>query len=358
MKIGIFDPYLDSLSGGEKYILTAVTCLVSLGHEVSIFWDAKAEREIKSKALEKLGIDITKVAFAENIFAKERPLLWRFFESKKYDAIIFLSDGSIPFVASKLFVHFQFPVEWVNVNSFKTKIKFLRMAKIICNSRFTKSFIDKKFGVKSAVIYPPVPLPKTIKQQKENIILHVGRFGQTHEGKNFKKQDVMINMFKKMVKDGLKDWQFVLVASVREEDEEEFNKLEEQAKGFPIKLIKNPQNSELWQLYAKAKIYWHASGFEEDLQKHPERAEHFGISTVEAMGAGAVPVVIRAGGQREIVDDGENGFLWNTIEECIEETKKLILDDVLREKMAKKAREKASVFSKELFCENLEKIIQ
>ncbi len=356
MKIGIFDPYLDSLSGGEKYMLTIATCLASR-HDVSVFWDENSASYIKEQAKLKLGIDLGNIKFVPNIFGSNVSFITRFLATRKYDYIIVLSDGSIPAVASKLIVHFQFPVEWVDL-SFKTKIKASRIAKVICNSQFTKSFIDKKFGVKSVVLYPPVPLPKTSKQQKENIILHVGRFGKTHEGKNFKKQDVMIEMFKKMVKGGLKNWQFLLAVSVREKDEEEFNKLKEQAKGFPIQFVKNPENKHLWQFYRKAKIYWHATGFGEDIVKHPERAEHFGISTVEAMGAGAVPVVIGAGGQREIVDDGENGFLWNTIEECIEKTKKLVMDGALYEKMAKKAREKASIFGKEQFCENLERIIQ
>lgn len=353
MKIGIFDPYLDSLSGGEKYMLTMAACLSSR-HEVYIFWD---DSSIKLKAKEKLGIELTKVKFTRNIFAQNIYFLSRFLATINYDYIIVLSDGSIPLIASKLIVHFQFPVEWVNV-SFKTKIKFLRIAKIICNSQFTKSFIDRRFGVNSTIVYPPVPLPKISKAKKENIILHVGRFGKTHEGKNFKKQDVMIEMFKKMVNGGLKDWQFTLVVGVRKEDEEEFDKLKEQVKGFPIELVKNPENKHLWQFYNKAKIYWHASGFEEDLQKHPERAEHFGISTVEAMGAGAVPVVIEAGGQREIVDDGENGFLWKTIEECMEKTERLVSDSRLWENLSKQAAKKAAIFGKTRFCEKIGELIR
>ena len=69
--------------------------------------------------------------------------------------------------------------------------------------------------------------------------------------------------------------------------------------------------------YKLAKIYWHASGFGEDLETHPEKAEHFGITTVEAMINGLVPIVIDAGGQKEIVvqdrwvfmEDQKNYFL-------------------------------------------------
>ena len=36
MKIGIFDPYLDDLGGGEKYMMKIAQCL-GKNHDVSIF---------------------------------------------------------------------------------------------------------------------------------------------------------------------------------------------------------------------------------------------------------------------------------------------------------------------------------
>lgn len=357
MKIGIFTPYLNSLSGGEKYILTAAECLSSK-HEVFIFWDPRFESEIKKKAFEKLGINLSAVRFANNIFDRGVSLLFRLFSSRAYDYIIFLSDGSIPFVLSNLIIHFQFPVEWVNAKSFKTKIKFLNIKNVICNSSFTKSYIDKKFGIKSAILYPPTFIGKAKTKQKEKVILHVGRFETNIEGTNFKKQDVMIDVFKEMVRRGLKDWRFVLVVSFKKEDGGNLSKLKKKAQGLPIEFIENPNNSALQIEYGRAQIYWHATGFGEDLIRHPERAEHFGIATVEAMDAGAVPVVINAGGQREIVEDGKNGFLWNTPEELQEKTLQIIHNEDLWQKLSKASKERAKFFSERRFCEELEKIIK
>jgi glycosyltransferase involved in cell wall biosynthesis len=141
-----------------------------------------------------------------------------------------------------------------------------------------------------------------------------------------------------------------LASGVKEEDEEDFSTLEESAKGYPIEFLINSTKDELWSMYNRARIYWHASGYGEDLYRHPELAEHFGISTVEAMGVGVVPVVINAGGQKEIVEDGENGFLWNTLDELEEKTLLLTKDTVRWEKMSQACREKAKQFSKERFC--------
>ncbi len=356
MKIGIFDPYLDSLSGGEKYILTIAKELSSR-HEVFVFWNLSEEKEIRKKSLEKLDINLSSVFFSKNIFSKDVTFLERLNSSREYDLIIYLSDGGIPFVLSKLYLHFQFPVEWVNGNSLLTKIKLLRVNKIICNSFFTKKYIDKKFNVKSNVLYPPIFI-KDKKAVKENIILHVGRFGVDKEGSNFKKQDFMIEMFKKLINRGLKGWEFRLIIGVSKNDAGRLSLLKEEIKSYPISIIDNPPNSILWENYAKAKIYWHATGFGEDLEKHPEQAEHFGISTVEAMGAGAVPVVVNAGGQTEIVENGKNGFLWETSDELLTKTELLSKDSKLWEAMSRESVKRAGKFSGNRFKEELEMIIK
>lgn len=352
MKIDIYDPYLDTLSGGEKYMLSAAICLAD-ENEVFIFWDH--ELEIRKKAQEKLGVNLDKVKFSKNIFLRNVSFIKRFFSTLKYDAIFYLSDGSIPLVYPKLFLHFQFPVEWVKTNSWKMKFKISRIRKVICNSYFTKRYIDKKLNIKSIVVYPPVEIKMAKKVKKENIILNVGRFSLINES-NFKKQDVMIDVFRKLIRANLKDWKFVLVISILEKDLEQFEELKRKAKGLPIEFIVNAKDSLLWELYAKSKIYWHATGFGEDLNIHPEKAEHFGISTVEAMGAGVVPVVINAGGQREIVDDGKNGFLWNKTEELLEKTELLIKEGDLLKKMSLEAIEKAKVFNQEKYRQKIKEI--
>jgi glycosyltransferase involved in cell wall biosynthesis len=349
VKIGIFDPYLDSLSGGEKYMLSIALCLTP-EHDVFIFWDKEKEITIKQTAFKKLGIDLSSIKFYRNIFSRNVSTISRFLESKKFDAIIYLSDGGIPIVGTKLFIHFQFPVEWVNGKSMKTRIKLFFIKKIFCNSYFTKSFIDKKLNVKSDVLYPPIDLHVVNNTKKENIILHVGRFDVNSQESNYKKQDVMINIFKKMVDAGLKNWNFRLIVSAKEKDKDKLNKLKKMSERYPIGIINNISNQKLWEYYSKAKIYWHATGYGEDLQKYPEKAEHFGISTVEAMGAGAVPVVFNAGGQKEIIEDGKNGYLCNSIEGFMSKTNTLIKNGDLLKKMSTESIKRADMFSGNRFC--------
>jgi glycosyltransferase involved in cell wall biosynthesis len=354
VRIGIFDPYLDDLGGGEKYMMTIAERL-SQNHSVDVFWDN--ESDLKS-LLKRFSLDLSRVKLVPNIFSAKISLYKRLLETRKYDAIFFLSDGSLPLVLSKkLLVHIQQPLKTMQAGSVIDRLKIARVSCFFCNSEFTKSFIDKRFHIKTVVLYPPVAFsPKNVK--KENIILHVGRFRvQNVKNEDYKKQGIMIEAFKQMIDKGFKNWKFVLAVSVQEKDKQQFEEMKKNAAGFPIEFLVNKSNDELWDIYSRAKIYWHASGFGEDLEKNPEFAEHFGISTVEAMGAGVVPVVINAGGQREIVQDGINGFLWDTLEELIAKTLKLSGDNSLLNKLSDKAKETSKKFNKEKFCQEVNNLI-
>ncbi len=362
MRIGIFDPYLDDLGGGEKYMVN-IAEILSQNNSVDIFWNNKEDLK---KIAKRFSLDISRISLKENIFSPKYPSYKRYWKTLKYDSVIALSDGSIPIVLSKkLFIHFQQPFPSIEP-SFKNNLKKIRVNAFFCNSYFTKSFIDKEFGIKSKVIYPPVNI-KSKNVKKEDIILNVGRFrvkdvttrvrGSEVAIGDYKKQGVMVNVFKDLVKKGLKGWKFVIATSVNEDEKEIFGDFRKAVENYPIEFLVNKDNEELWEIYSKAKIYWHASGVGEDLENNPEYAEHFGISTVEAMGAGAVPIVINAGGQKEIVENKKNGFLWDNIEELKKITLEMINNAKLLVRLSKEAREVSKNFNKEKFSTEINNLI-
>lgn len=353
MKIGVYDPYLNTLGGGEKYTLTIAECL-SKDHEVFVFWD---DESTLRQAEKRFSVDLSRVRTVPNIFSNKSGLVRRFSNTRKYDRIIYLSDGSIPTVFSKeLFLHFQFPTQWIHSVSPQAKIKLLRVSKIICNSKFTKSYIEKLFKRESIVIYPPVDVEHSFtKTTKENSILTVGRHTRP-SGIDFKKHSFMIEIFKKIVSTK-KDWKFVIVTNSLPQDEQHIVQLKEAAKGFPIEIHKDLAREKVLQMYNKAKIYWHAAGFGEDLATHPELFEHFGIVTVEAMNRGAVPVVFNGGGQKEIVENGRSGYLWNTLDDFIEKTEFLMSHEKDRLKLSKQAFEDSLQFDKKKFCQHISSLL-
>lgn len=207
----------------------------------------------------------------------------------------------------------------------------------------------KHVSEKSTVIYPPVFTEKEMEgrykeKEKRNIIISVGRF---FVADHCKKQLDMVRFFVNH-QDVFSEYEYHLAGSVSNyaADIDYYNQICDIAKkAGNVVIHKDCPYQELMDLYTQAKIFWHATGYQIDENIFPEKTEHFGITTVEAMSFGAVPVVINKGGQKETVVDGETGFLWDTEEQCVENTAKLIRDDGLRRSLAEASVIRAKKFS-------------
>jgi glycosyltransferase involved in cell wall biosynthesis len=219
-------------------------------------------------------------------------------------------------------------------------------------SDFSRRWARRRWGIDCQVVHPPVDT-RFRRVEKEKLILSVGRFAIESEG-HTKKQAEMLAAFRRMEDEGLRGWRYFCVGGLGDTPEHRtyFEELSGIGAGGGAQLVANIERDRLRGLYERAGVFWHAAGYGEDEDTRPIFVEHFGISTVEAMAAGCVPVVINKGGQREIVQHGINGFRWDTLEELREYTGILINDDRLRERMAEAARERARLFSREAFVEN------
>lgn len=341
MKAAIYNPYLDTLGGGERYSLSVATVLKNHGYEVFIEWK---DPLIKKKLEERFGIDLTGINFVDSIKRGDG-----------YDLCFWVSDGSIPTLrARKNYLHFQVPFTNLNANTLINRMKFFRINKIICNSQFTKKFIDQEFKVNSIVIYPPALVEKIVPLKKQNQIIFVGRFSQLKQAKN---HDILINAFKNLYDSGIVNWKLILAGGIDVGVGDYLEKLKEKSKDLPIEFYENTSFTEISKLYGKSKIFWSAVGYKIDEAKEPEKVEHFGISVVEAMATGAIPLVFNAGGHKEIINNSKNGFLWNNTKELLLHTKKLIKERELYLNISKNAIAQSKNFSYEKFEKTLLEII-
>jgi glycosyltransferase involved in cell wall biosynthesis len=216
---------------------------------------------------------------------------------------------------------------------------------------FTKTNLSTQIqNIPIDVIYPPVDISQFKEEKKTKTILSVGRFSS---GYGAKKQKILIEAFQKF---SLKvsGWELIFAGSMLPTDESYMQELKAQAKGLPISFYPNCSFHQLQKLYAQAEFYWHAAGFGET---NPEHMEHFGITTVEAMASGCVPIAFAGGGQPEIIQDGINGRLWKTPEELIEYTTRLIDSKKEYVSMIHHAKEDVKQFSKQAFMERIDQLL-
>lgn len=221
--------------------------------------------------------------------------------------------------------------------------------RLLANSYYTQHWIARRWGLPSNVLYPPVDIASFATGPKRQRILSVGRF---FAGSHNKKHLALIAAFRALYDAGLRDWEYHLAGGCDETMPEHRAYLEQvraAARGYPITVHANIAWDELRALYASAAIFWHATGLGEDEARAPESFEHFGISTVEAMAAGCVPVVIAKAGQLEIVAHGVDGYLWQTLEELQVQTRALARDPALRSHISQAARRKSLSFDTERF---------
>jgi len=221
---------------------------------------------------------------------------------------------------------------------------------VVCYSEFVAAEIRARLRVPDpVVISPPVDLPETIPAgPKERKVIAVGRFFAATDANN-KKHDVLIDAWRRLEAAGPEPgWELHLVGGVHSDPASiaYVEHLRERARGAAIHFHPNAAADVLTDLYRRSALFWHAAGFGEI---RAERHEHFGITTVEAMAYGCVPVVVRLGGQLEIVADGVSGRLWSTMPELVAITRELMSDPGQLEALRRQALERATRFGKAAF---------
>jgi glycosyltransferase involved in cell wall biosynthesis len=189
--------------------------------------------------------------------------------------------------------------------------------------------------------------------EKAPLILVLGRFFDPSYGHS-KKQHELLATFRSLHRAGwLPGWRLAIVGGCDAKNREYALAVKRAARGLPVEVHVNAPGSVVERLLGEASIYWHGAGLGEDAEHHPERFEHFGISVVEAMAAGAVPVVFGAAGPAEIVHDGIDGLHWSTLDQLADTTVALVADDARRKQLAEAAVHRAADFSADVFATRL-----
>jgi glycosyltransferase involved in cell wall biosynthesis len=163
---------------------------------------------------------------------------------------------------------------------------------VLTNSEYTRKAISDAFNIDAKIVYPPVDIG-TFREialksnQREDIILIISRIAPDKQIEN------AIELARIMRGRGIGKG-MTIAGNLHQYDHDYYQQLKKMIADYNlsdyISFQTNINFSKLIQLMQSAKVYF-----------HPRIDEHFGISIVEAMASGLVPVVSNIGGHTEFV---------------------------------------------------------
>lgn len=398
-KIAIYNPYLETKGGGEKVTLSMAEHY-SKDHDVEII--SKSNSDLKGLGdyfnldlsrckhydLDSKDSVVLKIAHKLRLPGRISTFLherndYKLLKKRGYDVYVNnCYKSSMPPVAKNSIYMCMFPQDFnlrkksplkkayhklvdtlEQVEFGKKGLDIVRSYNsITVNSIFTQNVtsdvwdIDKK---ELTIVYPICENMKQKDVKKEKIILNVGRFFANSGENHYKCQDKLIETFAKMKNAHKNGWKLVLVGSVANDTDslKYLLNLYKKAHGLPVEIIPDAPFSDLKKYFNQSSIYWHATGLGSDPEKHPEKQEHFGITTAEAMSAGSVPVVINTAGQKETVKHEASGMLWKDQKELQKYTEELIANPKKLETLSKGAVKQAKKFDKNAFNAQIDELL-
>jgi glycosyltransferase involved in cell wall biosynthesis len=226
-------------------------------------------------------------------------------------------------------------------------------------SQYTVDWIERLWAHPAEVLYPPIQVERfrPVSERKQEIV-SAGRFFAPGGGHS-KRQLEQVQTFGSVVRSGLlPGWTLHLIGGCEPSQRGYLDEVRSAATGLPVEIHANAPRELLEDLLSRAAIQWSATGFGENDVKTPWASEHFGMTTVEAMAGGCVPIVIDKAGQREIVRDGVDGYRWSTLDELRHRTLEVAGNPALRTRLAHSARERAQLYSDAAFADNVRDLVK
>ncbi len=343
----LFTPYPLTPGGGERYLLTLAQALAP-SHDVYLATpEDYSIWRVRSMARD-LRLDLSHVV----------PIAQRELEQYR-DCALFVAMGnelfpSVPPQGQRaIYVcQFPFPMPADHVAAFSRNLAAYD-AVAVYSEYSARNLREEaaRYGERLpplAIVSPPVEAMRPgLETVVPGRILNVGRF--TSEGHS-KRQDVLVEAFRRLhARHPAAELHLAGGVPADAAARDYVTALRRAAMNLPVTLHLNVAPERLDALYRSSAVYWHATGFGEGAAR-PEVQEHFGITVVEAMSAGCLPVVYDGGGPPEFVEPGVTGELWRTREELVDKTLALFaLPEAQRAARSAAARTVAAAYDVAVF---------
>lgn len=301
MQIGIIHPFFDVTGGAEQTTLALIDKLKTTDNLVTLY-------TVEPPFIAETG------NFKMHITKKKKfPSLWRyqrmleikklFHESQRNDLILVMGGGLLLERTSVKRVLVYCHSTFLEENNFAQRkfggmkgiyYKILqknirnslscihdRNVELISNSEYTRKEISKQFGKDSSIVYPPVNINRFLKffdSAKQKNVITISRYSPE------KKLDEAVEI----AREGR--FAYTIVGNAKYDSQLKlFEAIKSQQGGSDIKFYCNIPHTEMEKLLVSSKVYFHTS------------KETFGISVVESIAAGCIPIVPDNSAHKETV---------------------------------------------------------
>ena len=355
--------------GSERYFLTSVVAFQSMGFHVDIL--VKSDNKCSTMKLLKatarylrVNLDYDKLSFEVVEVESNRLESSRFGKAytRNYDIFFLMGNEKFPEVyglASNLNVYMcQFPFDFDKPGDQWQHDAIRSYDIVLLNSQYTfrwyadliQPAFDKlrELGHQIPtvqILHPPVyPLvlntmstnnsskrlrsPK--RRRKRGKIVEIVVSGVVSGGQS-KVLDLAISMLDRFQRESSISYHLTFVCNVQPSqkiyDDSASLKANVSALNVPVSFITDVDSDDVFWVLSKATVFWHLSGFVSDESRpvdDPAVVDHFGVSVIEAMSSGCIPIVSNIGGALDIIDHGLNGFIARTVEDYILFTLQLV----------------------------------
>lgn len=349
MKIGIIHGFVGGGGGTEKTLYAIVEALANGGHQVSLYTVSKPTIKIPGiKIISSLPFHLPVLGLYQRYMES------KIIEKANDEDLIIQASGGLVLPRTKnqkviIYCHHDFQNEtkkditkykgiwsWYYKPYYILSQKFVKQINdenllFISNSKFIQDSIKQKFSKNSVVIYPPVEL-ELFKDdtKKENSVITVSRYSQE------KNLEFAIDVFQDI------DIKYTMIGNTKTKvNELYYEKILSKVNSMKstISLLKNIERNKVIENLKKSKIYFHAS------------PETFGISIVESIAAGCIPIVPDNSAHKETVPINELRYIPNDKKDAQEKIKKAIAGDY--DDLIKSLRDSLKNYDKKTFTDAL-----
>jgi alpha-1,2-mannosyltransferase len=366
MKLLLVHPRLSVKGGGERVAIHSILAATKAGHEVSLLSEAFDESDFEDF----YGCPGLFDQVKRTYYPAFRPFLGRRFllyqrlfyhwlrirkavSRESFDLVLSTQDiGYVPSTCMPVVQYCYFPEYFSHLQPgsfspmwsmyyrparayYRNRVRFV--GTLLSVSDFTRGFVAKMWGRTSRTVYPPCPVDAYSEfgrvQSRENLVITVGRIVPE------KRFHLFVELARLVPKT-----RFVIIGSLPDQASRYYELLT-RTSPQNVRFVLSPLRRAK-ELLGRAMAYVHCA-----------ENEHFGITIVEAMAAGCVPIVHDSGGPREIVVDNV-GFRWRDLPEAARHITSLADNDQLRRRLSEAASARSKQFRPEVFESELVTVLR